>query len=97
MNIIIVGAGEIGRHLASVLSQEAHNISVIEKDAALASELEQAIDRQLADQHGFLSRTITAVELQLSAEVNPYVDALIDEFDRRFAIRHGGGGGGSTT
>ena len=44
MNIIIVGAGEIGRYLASVLSQEAHTISVIEKDAALAADLEQVID-----------------------------------------------------
>ncbi|MCB1129680.1 MAG: Trk system potassium transporter TrkA [Verrucomicrobiae bacterium] len=52
MNIIIVGAGEIGRHLASVLSQEAHNISVIEKDAALASELEQAIDAKVIHGNG---------------------------------------------
>lgn len=59
-------------------------------EADVVDEVEQAIDRQLADQHGFLSRTITAVELQLSAEVNPYVDALIDEFDRRWGALHGG-------
>ena len=47
MNIIIVGAGEIGRHLASVLSQESHNISLIEKDAKLAADLEQAIDAKV--------------------------------------------------
>ncbi len=44
MNIIIVGAGEIGRHLASSLSRLAHNISVIEADQRLAEELEQTID-----------------------------------------------------
>ncbi len=52
MNIIIVGAGEIGRHLASLLSQEAHNISVIEKDAALAADLEQMIDAKVIHGNG---------------------------------------------
>jgi trk system potassium uptake protein TrkA len=52
MNIIIVGAGEIGRYLASKLSQEAHNISVIEKDAALAQDLEQSIDAKVIHGNG---------------------------------------------
>lgn len=52
MNIIIVGAGEIGRHLASSLSREAHNISVIEKSQELASELEQAIDAKIIHGNG---------------------------------------------
>ncbi len=52
MNIIIVGAGEIGRHLASSLSKQAHNISVIEKDARLASELEQSIDAKVIRGNG---------------------------------------------
>ncbi len=47
MNIIIVGAGEIGRHLASVLSKESHNISLIEKNADLAAELEQGLDAKI--------------------------------------------------
>ncbi|MGA0854347.1 MAG: NAD-binding protein, partial [Luteolibacter sp.] len=52
MNIIIVGAGEIGRHLASRLSKESHNISVIEKDARLAAELEQSIDAKVIHGNG---------------------------------------------
>ncbi|MCP5535941.1 MAG: Trk system potassium transporter TrkA [Akkermansiaceae bacterium] len=44
MKIIIVGAGEIGRHLAISLSREAHSIVVIENDAQVAAELEQHID-----------------------------------------------------
>lgn len=47
MNIIIVGAGEIGRHLATRLSQEGHNISVIESDPKLAEELEATIDAKV--------------------------------------------------
>ena len=47
MNIIIVGAGEIGRHLAVSLSKEAHSIVVIENDPQIASELEQQIDARV--------------------------------------------------
>lgn len=52
MNIILVGAGEIGRHLATVLSQESHTVSVIEKDAGLASEMEQTIDAKVITGNG---------------------------------------------
>jgi trk system potassium uptake protein TrkA len=52
MNIIIVGAGEIGRHLASSLSQESHTISVIEKSAELADELEALIDAKVIHGNG---------------------------------------------
>jgi len=34
MNIVIVGAGEIGRYIASILSKEQHNIILIDKDPA---------------------------------------------------------------
>ncbi len=34
MNIVIVGAGGIGRHIASVLSKEQHNVILIDIDAA---------------------------------------------------------------
>ena len=52
MNIIIVGAGEIGRHLATSLSREAHSISVIESDPGLAAELEQTIDAKVVCSDG---------------------------------------------
>jgi trk system potassium uptake protein len=52
MNIIIVGAGEIGRYLASKLSQQSHNISLIDKDAARVAELEQSIDAKLIHGNG---------------------------------------------
>lgn len=47
MNIIIVGAGEIGRHLATELSREAHSIAVIEHNQRLATDLEQGIDAKV--------------------------------------------------
>lgn len=50
-------------------------------------EVEQAMERALADKTNFLSRTVAAVELQLSAEGNPFVDAAIESFDRRWRAR----------
>jgi trk system potassium uptake protein TrkA len=47
MNIIIVGAGEIGRHLAFYLAKEAHRISLIESDKVLAEELEATLDAKV--------------------------------------------------
>ncbi|MFK7850127.1 MAG: Trk system potassium transporter TrkA [Akkermansiaceae bacterium] len=47
MNIIIVGAGEIGRHLAFCLAKEAHRISLIESDKVLADELEATLDAKV--------------------------------------------------
>lgn len=47
MNIIIVGAGEIGRHLALSLAKEAHRISLIESDRTLAEELEATLDAKV--------------------------------------------------
>jgi trk system potassium uptake protein TrkA len=52
MNIIIIGAGEVGRHLATHLSREAHSITVIESNPQLANELEQSLDARIICENG---------------------------------------------
>ncbi len=52
MNIIIVGAGEIGRHLAASLSGAAHNISVIESTEALATAFGNEVDARVIAGNG---------------------------------------------
>ena len=47
MNIVIVGAGEIGRHLAIDLSRRGHTISVIESDGPRAAALEREIEAKV--------------------------------------------------
>ncbi len=47
MNIIIVGAGEIGTHIALGLAAESHRIVVIESDEAIASALNSRIDARV--------------------------------------------------
>lgn len=47
MNMIIVGAGEIGRHLAFSFAKEAHHISLIEANKTLAEELTATLDAKV--------------------------------------------------
>jgi trk system potassium uptake protein TrkA len=44
MNIIIVGAGEVGFHLAKILSSEKHDIIVIDRDAERLDRVNEALD-----------------------------------------------------
>jgi len=53
-------------------------------DAEAVDTLEHAVETALANKTGFLSRTVAAVEVQLSAEANPFLDTVIDTFDRRW-------------
>src|SRR5262245_17901427 len=56
-------------------------------DAEAVDELDQAVETALASKSGFLSRAVAAVEVQLSAEGNPYLDSALDAFDRRWRAR----------
>jgi hypothetical protein len=56
-------------------------------EPAHVDELEQAMEQALSDKSGFLARTVAAVELQLSSDGNPYLDAAIESLDRRWRAR----------
>jgi len=47
MDVVVVGAGEVGYHIADILSREEHRVSVIERDPAQARRLQEALDVQL--------------------------------------------------
>jgi trk system potassium uptake protein len=52
VNIVIVGAGEIGRHLAESLYNQSHNICIIESSEPLADELNERFDIQILNASG---------------------------------------------
>lgn len=52
MNIVIIGAGEVGRHLAESLSNRDHSITVIEANEALARELDEQLDSHVVGADG---------------------------------------------
>ncbi len=56
-------------------------------EAERVDELEHAMETALAENRGFLSRTVAAVETQLSAEANPFLDAALESFERRWRAR----------
>jgi len=51
MNIIILGAGEIGFQLARRLTQEQHNITIVERDPAMATRAGEQLDALLVEGH----------------------------------------------
>ncbi len=44
MRVIIVGTGEVGRHIAATLSSEKHDVTVVERDEHPAEELQGELD-----------------------------------------------------
>lgn len=50
MNIVIVGGGELGRHVATLLSREQHNVILIDTDARILQEVSATAD--IATRHG---------------------------------------------
>jgi trk system potassium uptake protein TrkA len=44
MYVVIVGVGEVGLHIAAILSQEGHNVALIERDLDRLSKAAQEID-----------------------------------------------------
>lgn len=46
-----------------------------------AEEVDTALEAKLAEETNFIARATKAVELQLSTQLNPYLDALVDKFD----------------
>jgi trk system potassium uptake protein TrkA len=47
MDVVIVGAGEVGYHLADILSREEHRVTVIEYDNEQAQRLQESLDVQV--------------------------------------------------
>ena len=44
MKIVVVGAGEVGFSVASSLSQEGHDVTVVESDEERAAKVENELD-----------------------------------------------------
>jgi len=51
------------------------------------TEVDEELERQMAERDSFLARAAFAVELQLSADENPYIDELIEVFEHLWRAR----------
>lgn len=52
MQIVIVGGGQVGTTLAGKLAGEGHDVSLVERDPALAAELSESLDVQVLEGNG---------------------------------------------
>lgn len=78
----IATAGMVRRLLTR---REQGQLEPLEVTAAQA--VDAALEQQLAAEQSFLARAARAVELQLSVQGNPYLDAVIDNFERLWRER----------
>lgn len=59
MNIVIIGAGEVGQHLAGVLSREEHSVTVVDPDPTKSRKLTESLDVQSLVGDGTRADTLT--------------------------------------
>ena len=76
MNILIIGAGEVGFHLAKRLSAEKHNITILEKDPRKVQHAEEQLDAMVVIGSGSSFR-----DLQKAGIENAEVFAALSNLD----------------
>lgn len=77
----LASGGRLRKMLASKSS--ASDVTVGEH----VDDMDTAMEQILADKTNFMSRTVAAVEAQLSSEINPFLDGAIESLDRRWRAR----------
>ena len=73
--IIIIGAGEVGNFLASKLSSEQHDVTVIEADSMKVDELNSSLDALVINGNGGSPSSL----LQAGAESADLIIAVTDD------------------
>lgn len=58
-------------------------------------EVDESIEKQMKSKKSFLSRSAAALELELSAEANPYLERLLDNFESMWKTREEPSSGGA--
>jgi trk system potassium uptake protein TrkA len=93
MNILIIGAGEVGYHLTKLLSAEKHNITIVESDPQRAKRAEDHLDALVIHGSGSSSATLKQANLentQVFAALtnNDEVNLLACQFARKLEVPH---------
>ena len=70
MNIVIVGAGEVGRSVAKTLSGEGHNIYLVEKDEAQAKSAGEELDVQIINGNGARPNVLAQAGVAPSGDID---------------------------
>ena len=63
LNIVVIGAGEVGFNLAKSLSKEDHNITVIDISSERCDRVKNAIDAKVIEGNGASQRTLQKIDM----------------------------------
>ena len=95
MRVIVIGAGEVGYHLAERLSEEHHDVVVIERDADLGQRIQSQLDLLVVEGNGASLSTlekagIRRADLLLAVtnfdEANLIACLIASQFDVRLKV-----------
>ena len=64
MNVVVVGMGETGRHIAQVLVHEGHNITVVDSNPESLARAEEAFDVMVLRGHGASGKLLNQLDLK---------------------------------
>lgn len=70
MNVVIVGAGEVGRNVARTLSGEGHNVYVVEHDEAQARSADEELDVQVIKGNGARPQVLAQAGVTQSGNID---------------------------
>lgn len=92
MNIVIVGAGEVGYHLADILSREDHRVTIIDTRQAKVRRLTESLDVQAVQGDGTQAEVLTAcgasrADLAVAVTDNDFVNMLACKICRELGSR----------
>ncbi len=92
MDVVVVGAGEVGYHLADILSREEHRVSVIESDPAQAQRLQEMLDVQVLVGDGTRASILTQAgasraDLVVAVTNDDHVNMLACTLSRRLGAK----------
>jgi len=63
MNIVIIGMGEVGKHIATVLLEEQHDVVIIDKNPSSLAAAEGAFDALVLQGHGASETTLVSANV----------------------------------
>ncbi|MBT8493871.1 MAG: NAD-binding protein, partial [Deltaproteobacteria bacterium] len=64
MYIVIIGAGEVGSYLAQILTEEQHDVAIIEADERLCREIEGNLDALVVHGSGVAKESLEAAGIR---------------------------------
>ncbi|MCA9001518.1 MAG: Trk system potassium transporter TrkA, partial [Planctomycetes bacterium] len=92
MNIAIVGSGEVGYHLAKILSQDGHGVTVVDPDPAKAQSIQESLDVQIVVGDGTRASVLTEAgvpkaDLMVAVTDNDHVNMLACVLGRKMGAK----------